>query len=71
MQRDTAKNTTAVRHPKQHPSHIPTSICAYLNKSNFANYLLKIMFDTFRKYLEDKIALTDQDYELIESRFLI
>lgn len=25
------------------------------------------MFDTFRKYLEDKIALTDQDYELIES----
>ncbi|HEY5369322.1 MAG TPA: Crp/Fnr family transcriptional regulator [Hanamia sp.] len=25
------------------------------------------MFDTFRKYLEDKIALTDQDFELIES----
>ena len=25
------------------------------------------MFETFRKYLEDKIALTDQDYELIES----
>ena len=25
------------------------------------------MFDTFRKYLEDKVALTDPDYELIES----
>ncbi|MDQ2718763.1 MAG: Crp/Fnr family transcriptional regulator [Bacteroidota bacterium] len=25
------------------------------------------MFDTFQKYLEDKITLTDQDYELIES----
>ena len=25
------------------------------------------MFDTFRKYLDDKITLTDQDYELIES----
>lgn len=25
------------------------------------------MFDTFRKYLEGKIALTDQDFELIES----
>lgn len=25
------------------------------------------MFDAFRKYLEDKIALTDQDFELIES----
>jgi len=27
----------------------------------------KIMFDTFRKYLQDKIALTDRDYDLIES----
>lgn len=25
------------------------------------------MFDTFRKYLQDKIALTDRDYDLIES----
>ena len=25
------------------------------------------MFDTFRKYLEDKINLTNEDYELIES----
>ncbi len=25
------------------------------------------MFDTFRKYLEDNIALTNQDFELIES----
>lgn len=25
------------------------------------------MFDTFRKYLEDKIALTNQDFEFIES----
>ena len=25
------------------------------------------MFDIFRKYLEDKVALTDADYELIES----
>lgn len=25
------------------------------------------MFDAFRKYLEEKIALTDQDFELIES----
>ena len=25
------------------------------------------MFDIFRKYLEDKVALTDLDYELIES----
>jgi len=25
------------------------------------------MFDIFRKYLEDKITLTDEDYELIES----
>ena len=25
------------------------------------------MFDIFRKYLEDKIALTNEDYELIES----
>jgi len=27
----------------------------------------KIMFDTFRKYLQDKIGLTDRDYDLIES----
>ena len=27
----------------------------------------KIMFDTFRKYLQDKTALTDRDYDLIES----
>jgi CRP-like cAMP-binding protein len=26
-----------------------------------------MMFDAFRKYLEDKIALTNQDFELIES----
>lgn len=25
------------------------------------------MFDTFRKYLQDKIGLTDRDYDLIES----
>jgi hypothetical protein len=25
------------------------------------------MFDIFRKYLEDKITLTNEDYELIES----
>ncbi len=29
--------------------------------------IIKLMFDTFRKYLEDKIDLTDQHYELIES----
>jgi CRP-like cAMP-binding protein len=28
---------------------------------------IKIMFDTFQKYLEDKITLTNTDYELIES----
>lgn len=44
-----------------------SGVNAYLNKSNFADQLLKLMFDTFRKYLENKIALTDQDYELIES----
>ncbi|HTO17462.1 MAG TPA: Crp/Fnr family transcriptional regulator [Edaphocola sp.] len=33
---------------------------------NFFNLLL-IMFHAFRKYLEDKINLTDEDYGLIES----
>lgn len=28
---------------------------------------IKIMFDTFRKYLQNKIILTDQDYDLIQS----
>src|SRR5690606_8994041 len=30
-------------------------------------YIIKIMFDIFRKYLEDKITLTNEEYELIES----
>ncbi|HTO35385.1 MAG TPA: Crp/Fnr family transcriptional regulator [Flavobacterium sp.] len=29
--------------------------------------ILKAMFDTFRKYLEDKITLTNENYKLIES----
>jgi CRP-like cAMP-binding protein len=38
------------------------------DKCNFANqFFQKIMFDIFRKYLEDKITLTNQDLELIES----
>ena len=54
--------------PKRDPAHnLNLYDFADHYKPNFINLYLKSMFDIFRRYLEGKISLTDQDYELIES----